>query len=156
MIVRVHCIPPIRNVPPQPTVVERIPLRRSLTPEQRDEIARLAALIPDRINDKQHIKQKAADEAQELIASVLARCQIGRRKFFQQRRRAQNVAVAGGIAVLLRERDEKLYSYPFLASLLHRKDHTTIMHGVRRWPEFAVKFPDVAAVIDAVRKECKQ
>jgi chromosomal replication initiation ATPase DnaA len=156
MIVRVHCIPPIRNVPPQPTVVERIPLRRSLTPEQRDEIARLAALIPDRINDKQHIKQKAADEAQELIANVLARCQIGRRKFFQQRRRAQNVAVAGGIAVLLRERDEKLYSYPFLASLLNRKDHTTMMNAVRRWPELAAQFPDIAAVIEAVRKEWKR
>jgi len=157
MIVRLHSNPPLRKALPQVRLVERPKLLHSITPEERDRIARIAATIPDRVDPLGVVQAieppLGANFAQWLVSLVLERCKIERDQFFSGYRWGKKSAAAAGIAVLLREKNPTLYSYPRIANILGKADHTTVLYAVKRWPKLSADYPDIAAVITQIRAE---
>jgi hypothetical protein len=157
MIVRLHSNPPLRKALPQVRLVERPKLLHSITPAERDRIARIAATIPDRVDPLGVVEAieppPGADFAEWLVALVLGRCNIERDQFFSGYRWGQISAAAAGIAVLLREKNPRVYSYPRIAQILGRADHTTVLYAVKRWSKLSADYPHIAAAITQIRAE---
>ena len=157
MIVRLYSNPPLRKPLPQVRLVERPKLLHSITPAERDRIARIAATIPDRIEPAKAAKAKdpalGADFAELVVSAVLERCNIKRDQFFSGYRCGRQSAAAAGIAIVLREKDPTTYTYTRIAKFLGRLDHTTVLYAVKRWPKLSADYPDIAAAIAQIRAE---
>lgn len=56
------------------------------------------------------------------------------------------------VALVLREADPLKYTFPVIAAVVRRKDHTTIIHGVRRARELVEQDALYAARVEALRE----
>lgn len=130
-----------------------------ITAEERARIAAIAATIPDRVEEKPHrvmrkkLDPTAANFPDQLIRYVLRQAGLNRASFFKKRRRGKEKAAAALVAVVLRDLDARKYSYPKLARILRKKDHTTIVHAVARWPFYAEEWPDLDVIHAAICDE---
>lgn len=140
------------------------PRRLNLTAEERARIAAWAARIPDKErpkpNDADIVPAKAVRPKQnrvgeaygaDLIRYVLRKMNIPREAFFGGTKVGHVAAAGSMVAVLLRELDARTYSYPKIARILGRRDHTTIIHAVREWPRYSRDYPEYAALYEAMR-----
>jgi chromosomal replication initiation ATPase DnaA len=150
MLRRLHSNPPQGNnshftgyVAP----VDRRTLVEKITPQERERIARIAATIPDRVPKV----SPQWDYGERLRDCVLEHAQISKQVWMADVRRDRAAAVAAGIAYALREKNADFFSYPKIARILGKKDHTTIIHAVRRWPYFAAQYPDIAQACQKAR-----
>jgi hypothetical protein len=64
-------------------------------------------------------------------------------------RRRKHVVPRALIAKLLRERNPKVYSFPRIAACVGRKDHSTVIHMIDRFPDFCREYPEVYEVYKA-------
>ena len=124
-----------------------------LTDGERARIAAIAAKIPDRVVDKprrvmrkKRLVPTAENFTDQLISFVLRRARMNRASFFKKRRQGKPKGAAALVATVLRELDPKKYSYPKIARILRKDDHTTIMWAVERWPFYTEEWPDLADV----------
>jgi len=157
MIIRLQSIPVPRNsdgvsnyVPPvdRRTFIERI------TPEERERIAAIAARIPDR-KPPYPTLSPVQNYGTWLRDHVLAEANIGKRAWNAQRRGGRSAAAASGIAHVLRAKDPEFYSFPMIARILGRKDHTTVISAVRRWHWWADQYPDISRICYRALGDCK-
>lgn len=56
------------------------------------------------------------------------------------------------VALVLREADPFKYTTPVIAAVVQRKDHTTILHGIKRARELVATDADYAAKVEALRE----
>jgi hypothetical protein len=112
-----------------------------ITPEERARIAKLAAAIPNKGPVRAVPQPKDVGYGESLARYVMHRAGLNSRTFFAPSRRNRRVAAAAAlVAVLLRE--DGRYSYPMIARILRRKDHTTIVYAVQNWPRYAEQYPE--------------
>lgn len=141
--------------------VKPVKPRLVVSDEERARIAAIAATIPDKVVRKPKCVQAklqpvSPDFAQDLISRVLRCAGIYRKTFFVKRRRGKAKGAAAMITVILREVDSKRYSFPVIAKYLRKQDHTTIIHAVDMWPEYAECWPDLADIYQNVMAELRE
>lgn len=141
-------------------VVSKTSTARELQME-RNRIAALAALVPDRSDKKPvpvenvRVRQPIPKAAFDLIERVCGEFGLTDEQFYAPRRQGLIFAARALVAVVLHERNPLVYSYVRLADVLGRKDHTTIMHNVKRFDVCCQQFPQVAALYLKLREEGK-
>jgi len=160
MIRRLHSNPPkCNNARPQGYVppVDRRPLHKRLTQDERERIAAIAAKIPDRKDNLKPIELIPVRQpyATRLIDRTLHLAGVSKRKWNQPRRNGRVAAISSALAFSLKKKDSEFYSYPKIARILGRKDHTTIIYAVEHWPRFAQKYPDVAEIINQAELDAR-
>lgn len=69
--------------------------------------------------------------------------------------RYRSVARPRQIAMFLMRELCPHLSYPGIGRVMGRRDHTTVMHGVRKIEELLLTDPDLAADVDQIRKAAK-
>ena len=140
------------------------PVRKSDTARmlrmERRRIAALAALIPDRQQQpkpespkigRPREKRSVPIAAIALIERVCAELGVSEERFFAKKKQGLPFAARSLAATLLRERNPAVYTYPRLAYIMERNDHTTILHLISRFGECCEKFPEVAALYEQMR-----
>lgn len=137
-----------------PDYVEPEPVKPKglrLTPEERAKIAAIAAGIPNRVTPIDTSKlAEPKTLGKDLVRLVLREMNIPTGEFFGGTRCGHVRAAGALVAVVLRQVDPELYSYPQIARIVGRRDHTTIIHAVRRWPDFAEQYPEYKALYERI------
>lgn len=140
-----------RHVVPKPPTADQ--LRK-----ERNRIAALAALVPDRADKKAAepakpvVRQPIPRAAFQLIERVCAELGLTDERFFAIRTQGLPFAARSLVTVLLRERNPEVYSYPRIAEIMGRKDHSTMMYAVDQFGVCCRKFPQVAALYLELRE----
>ena len=136
-------VPQRKKVKPEPKHGRTI-----ITPEERAKIAAIAAKIPDR-----RVKRPTPGSGQYGRALIDYVCQelcIPQSTFFGQRRRGIVAAAASLITRVLRQIDKKRYSYPQIAKLFGRGDHSTVLYAYENWDIYKHQFPQAASLYDSL------
>lgn len=125
-----------------------------LSEEERRRMERIAKRIPDRDplvpvafpNHNQPPERRAPDYGKRLINYVMRAANVKEEQFFAKVRFGRATAAASLVVVVLRELDAKRYSFPIIARLLGKNDHSTMIYAAEQWPTYAIKYPDIAAL----------
>ena len=91
--------------------------------------------------------------SQRLIKQVCAMLEIPERDFRSDSRSCGHVHARAVVAVLLRDRnteESSLYSFPVIAKIIGRKDHSTVINLVDKWPTYCRINPNLFAVYKAL------
>jgi hypothetical protein len=131
---------------PEPVRKPAKPRKLSLTPQEKARLAAIAARIPDR----EAQKPTSMTYGHDLVRYVMKRQGILRGEFFAGTRVGHVRAAAAMIAVILRRRNPATYTYPAIARILGRRDHTTIMYAIDQWPRYAKMYPEYQALHDQI------
>ena len=83
-----------------------------------------------------------------LILKVCWRLNLNPHKLKSDCRTRHYVHGRALIAKLLRERNAHLYSYPRIAKIIGRKDHSTIINLARNWDAYVKLNPELALAYD--------
>ena len=136
-------------VKPRPQIVAR----KSLTEQDRQRIAELAKGVGDKQppEKRKTFRYKAPPRtyggtayAAKLIDRVCEGLEIPRDAFASESRQKFLVAARALVVKLLRERNEALYSYPRLAEIIGRGDHSTTINLMQKFDHYCTLFPEVA------------
>lgn len=95
--------------------------------------------------------QTVFDEAIEAAQTFFENPNITRKMVVRQSKERKFVRLRRFVAAFMRARDPDRFSYPVIARLLKKKDHTTILHAVRQahkeWGErFFIKIAAIRPV----------
>lgn len=133
----------------------------TVSAEERAKIEALAKAIPNKPKPEpakvfryraprtNHVGTAYADG---LIDRACKELKIPRKVLLSKARYKYLVAVRSMICVLLRERNAEVYSYPRIASILKRKDHTTVIYAFHHFEDYCTLYPDVAALYLEMRE----
>lgn len=133
----------------------------SLTAEERVKIANLAKGIPSKPpQPKERVYRYRAPRtnhvgtayADRLIDRVSDALYIPRKVLLSKSRLKLIVAGRALIVALLRDRNPGVYSYPRIASILHRLDHSTMIHAHEQFENYCKLFPEIAELFAELRE----
>ena len=137
---------------------------KGITEEERKRIAKLAALIGDKPEEPQPEKQKTfrykaplphyggTAYAAGIIAQVCEALEIPREAFSSESRQKYLVAARALVVKLLRERNASIYSYPRIAEIVGRGDHSTMINAMRKFEIYCRLYPEIAALYLQMRE----
>lgn len=136
---------PFRSFSAEPPVREKA----ALDPAEVEAVRRIAGTITDKHFEA--LKSKSARVAaarrfsfsRKLTFEVCEGLKIDYLDFrSNQKCRARSYVHARGlIAKLLREKDPKRYSFPNIARLVGKRDHTTVIHNIRQFDVYCRQEP---------------
>lgn len=90
---------------------------------------------------------------QRLVKQVCAMLEIPEADFRSKSRFFEHVHARAVVAVLCRDRnteESSLYSFPVIAKIIGRKDHSTVINLVDKWPTYCRINPNLFAVYKAL------
>lgn len=131
-----------------------------ISQEDRANVARLAKGIGDKPKQSKErtFKYRAprtnhasTGYAEKLIDEVSEALDMPRDVLLGESRLKLIVAARSLICALLRDRSTDVYSYPRIAAILCRKDHSTMIHSHQQFGHYCSIFPDVAALYEELR-----
>lgn len=138
-------------------LVQREPAKRfNLSAEDRARIAGLAAGVKDKpapeAKPRTFTYRRPArtytgtEYAAGLIDQVCEALDIPRQAFSSDSRQKFLVAARALVVRLLRERSVALYSYPRIAEIVGRGDHSTMINAMNKFDHYCTLFPEIAAL----------
>lgn len=144
-------------------LVQREPVKRSrLSEEDRAVIARLASEVKDKAaapaKRRTFTYRRPAptytgtEYATRLIDEVCEALDIPRKAFSSDSRMKFLVAARALVVRLLRERSVALYSYPRIAEIVGRGDHSTMINAMNKFDHYCTLFPEIAALYLEMRE----
>lgn len=145
-------------------LVKREPVKpMRLSAETRARIAKLALAVKDRPAEERPKRQAfryrrpaqpytVTKYASRLIDDVCAALDIPREAFSSDSRQKFLVAARALVVKLLRERSVTLYSYPRIAEIVGRGDHSTMINAMRKFDHYCTLFPEIAALYLEMRE----
>ena len=124
-----------------------------------DAIKRAAKRIPDKQEQIARANQDYNDaltsakaeagylpESRQIAFDVAYEMGLEYKKIFAHSRKQPYVEARAIVYKLLRERDLKRYSYPAIARICGKRDHSTIIHSIREFETFCRRNPKVREV----------
>lgn len=133
-----------------------------ITKQERETIARMAACIKDRnpdspnqpisVRDASLPEHRIIDYPRYLIKRVCEGLEIPREVFFSASRIPYLVAARALVVKILRDRNPAAYSYPRVADIIKRRDHTTAINLYHQFDKYRVTY----SVIDRLYNELRQ
>ena len=144
-------------------LVQREPAKpNQLSAEDRARIARLAAGVKDRpeapakrrtFTYRRPARAYTGTEyASRLIDEVCEALDIPRKAFSSDSRQKFLVAARALVVKLLRDRSVSLYSYPRIAEIVGRGDHSTMINAMNKFDHYCTLFPEIAALYLEMRE----
>jgi hypothetical protein len=131
-------------------------VRQIVTPEERARIAQIAATIPDKPEPNplrllpKDPNAIGGNYGKELLEMVLRELGISDREFWGRRRKRYAAGAASLVATVLRKAHPTRYTYPMIARILGRNDHSTMIYAVQQWPVYAKMFPEMAVLYESI------
>ena len=136
------------------------PIRLSVA--DRERIARLAAGVKDKpapetkrrtFTYRRPARTYGGTEyASRLIEEVCEALDIPRVAFSSDSRQKFLVAARALVVRLLRDRSVALYSYPRIAEIVGRGDHSTMINAMNKFDHYCTLFPEIAALYLEMRE----
>lgn len=134
----------------------------SITPEERARIAKLAQGIPDRPREPKQATSAfrykgpppvygSTTFADKVIDRVCDALELPRQTFFSSSRQKYVVAARSLVVKVLRERNTAVYSYPRIAEIVGRNDHSTMIHSFQQFDNYCRMFPQIAELYAELR-----
>lgn len=137
-------------------------VRKSLAipPKERTRIAELAKGIPDKPKKPiaaYRYKGPAPTYgttvyADGVIDRVCEALDLPRETFFSDSRKKYIVAARSLVVKVLRERNSAVYSYPRIAEIVGRNDHTTMIHSYQQFDNYCRLFPVLTELLAELRE----
>ena len=90
---------------------------------------------------------------QRLVKQVCAMLDVPEKDFRSKSRLPEHVHARAVVAVLCKDRnteENSLYSFPVIAKIIGRKDHSTVINLVDKWPTYCRINPNLFAVYKAL------
>lgn len=133
---------------------------RTGKPRNRQNLARIKAAAKaaneKQTTDLRYVREKptiaGTPFSEALIEEVCEALDVPQEVLLSSSRWWRLAAVRSLIVVLLRERNAGIYSYPRIARILGRGDHSTIIHSHQRFEHYCTIYPDVAALYLEMRE----
>ena len=141
---------------PRPVVRKSL----AITPEERARIAELAKGIPDKpVKPIATYRYKgpppvygSTTYADGVIDRVCEALDLPRETFFSDSRQKYIVAARSLVVKVLRERNSAVYSYPRIAEIVGRNDHSTMIHSYQQFDNYCRLFPVLATLLVELRE----
>jgi hypothetical protein len=136
------------------------PVVRSITPEERAHIAELVKSIGDKPKQPgapyRYVGPKPTygrtSYADLVVAQVCEAMEIPHEVFFSLTRQKYVVAARSLVVKLLRERNPAVYSYPRIAEIVGRNDHSTMIHAYQQFDNYCRMIPRLAEAYAQLRE----
>lgn len=91
-------------------------------------------------------------QAEQIITKVCDALDIPREAFCSESRQKYLVAARSLVVKLLRERNTTVYSYPRIAEIVGRGDHSTMINSMRKFDHYCDLFPEIADLYAELRE----
>lgn len=138
----------------------------AISPEKRTRIVELAKGIPDKPDKPKKPKKPIATYrykgpapiygtavyADGVIDRVCEALDLPREMFFSDSRKKYIVATRSLVVKVLRERNTAVYSYPRIAEIVGRKDHSTVIHSYQQFDNYCRLFPALTELLAELRE----
>lgn len=133
----------------------------TITPEERKRIAELAKVIPDRPAQAKIATFRwkgpppvygSTSYADSVIERVCDAMDLPRETFFSSSRQKYVVAARAVVVRVLRDRNAAIYSYPRIAEIVGRNDHSTMIHAYQQFDHYCTLFPILRPLYDELRE----
>lgn len=146
--------------------VTPLPARRgtsSITPEERKRIAELAKGIPDKPKQPNNVFRYkgpppiygSTSFADSVIDRVCEAMELPRETFFSSSRQKYVVAARAVVVRVLRDRNTAVYSYPRIAEIVGRNDHSTMIWAYQQFDHYCTLFPILRPLYEELREASK-
>lgn len=143
-------------------IVKPLPARRgtsTITAEERKRIAELAKGIPDKPKQKTAVLRYkgpppvygSTSYADSVIERVCDAMDLPRETFFSASRQKYVVAARSLVTRVLRDRNTAVYSYPRIAEIVGRNDHSTMIWAYEQFDHYCTLFPILRRIYDELR-----
>jgi hypothetical protein len=147
-------------------IVKPLPARRgtsTITAEERKRIAELAKGIPDKPKQKTAVLRYkgpppvygSTSYADSVIDRVCDAMDLPRETFFSASRQKYVVAARSLVTRVLRDRNTAVYSYPRIAEIVGRNDHSTMIWAYEQFDHYCTLFPILRRIYDELREAGK-
>lgn len=141
-------------------VASLVPVKRREKPRNRQNLARIKAAArtdsQNKATDLRYVRDKPTigntPFSDALIKEVCEALDVPQELLLGPSRWWKLAAIRSLIVVLLRERNPSIYSYPRIARILGRGDHSTILHSHQRFEHYCTLFPEIAALYLEMRE----
>lgn len=146
---------------PQPKPVRRGVF--TITAEERNRIAELAKGVPDKpVQSVKVFRYKgpppvygSTSYADSVIERVCEVMELPRETFFSSSRQRYVVAARALVVRVLRDRNTAIYSYPRVAEIVGRKDHSTMINLYQQFETYCSLFPVIRPLYNELREAGK-
>jgi hypothetical protein len=140
------------------------PVRRgtsTISPDERKRIAELAKGIPDKPKQSVQVFRwqgpppvyGSTSYADSVIERVCDAMDLPRETFFSSSRQKYVVAARAVVVRVLRDRNTAIYSFPRIAEIVGRNDHSTMHWAYQQFDHYCNLFPILRPLYDELRAE---
>lgn len=133
---------------------------KPITAEERARIAELVKRLEVKAQEepkpvmplREKLTHLSTEYAESVIDHVCEALRIPHEVFFSDTRYKFIVAARALVVAVLRGSDPTLYSYPRIAAIVGRKDHSTMIHAHRQFAHYCETYPEIWTVYEQLRE----